>query len=198
MIVNVPLEYKGLARLFRQRVETAERNYDDALVAKVIEPLRQRLARKPTLRREAVADITRTLAELNNEWRISSVVEILKRGHLRITEHVIGAAHNKEDHWDEWDRSIGIIRVVVTTEGGVKVATDPIATVSGHAIARYYERTTSRDDAKLLADIGTILDAKHEEVVIAKWRGLAWQIYQRPSWRATFDDPLNPYLPRFR
>jgi hypothetical protein len=164
-IQYVAAEFKGLARSFRQRVEAAEHTYDQAMIAKVIKPLRVRLARKPSLRNGTAVDIARALESMANPFRLSGNIEVVKRGHLRITEMVIGTAKDREDHWEEdnWDHTVSILRIVLTTVGGIDVKTAPIVTISGHAIARWFERTGSRDQSKLLADIAMILDSKHPD-----------------------------------
>ena len=86
--------------------------------------------------------------------------------HLQITDIVIGSSKDREESWEDWEKTTAILRINISTVGGIKVSSAPVATLSGHAIARWYQRTGCRDQAKLLRDIGMILDAAEPDRVV--------------------------------
>jgi hypothetical protein len=175
---NVPPESRGLARLFRTRVETAEIAYYAAWAVKIIDPLHERLKRKPTLRKSTAADIERIVRATHNPFVVSSTVEVSKRGHLKITEVMLSTTLDRDDNWDdpEWEKSIGFVKCVITTEGGMKIESNPIVSISAHAVGRWFERSGSRDETKLLHDLKMILEAEHPDHALAThgvWLGAA-------------------------
>jgi hypothetical protein len=73
---------------------------------------------------------------------------------------------DREDAWEEWERTTAIIKIEVNTQpGGVNAFSTPIATISGHAIARWYQRSVSRDQAKLLMDLGYLMHSREPKRV---------------------------------
>jgi hypothetical protein len=160
----VPIEFRGLAREFRRQVEISDMAHIKA-VKNIASQLQDRLTRKARLRDDMVTDIARAVQAINHPFRLRIHIDRPKRGHLRITEFVIGSSMDREADWDEWEKTTAILRVTLTTEGGLDIKTDPIATISGHAIARYYERTRTRDQTKLLSDLAVVIDAKEADHV---------------------------------
>ena len=81
----IPAEFRGLARSFRQRVDEANASYIRTL-NQINEGMRERLARKPSLRDGTVIDIERQFRTINNPYRLVSTIDTPKRGHLTITD----------------------------------------------------------------------------------------------------------------
>ena len=79
------------------------------------------------------------------------------------------------------EKTVGILAVTITTLGGVAIRSDPLVSISGHAIARWFERTRSRDQARLLRDIGMILDSTEPDHAVASkglWLGSTVNAHQ--------------------
>jgi hypothetical protein len=148
----IAAEFKGLAREFRRRVEAADSVYGVAL-NKIVRPLEARLARKPKLRDGTMIDVARALQAINHPFRFRLSIDTPKRGHLHIVDWMISTSTDREEGWDDFEKTTCILKVDITTLGGVRVKTKPIATISGHALARWFQRSGSRDQAKLLADL---------------------------------------------
>jgi hypothetical protein len=164
----IPVEFRGLARQFRRQVDAADIAYI-ADLRRITLPMQARLSRKPTLRPGMIIDIEREFRTLNHPYRLALNIDKSRRGHLQITDFVVGSSRDREKAWGddaEWERTTCILRVdLSTSKAGVDINTVPICTISGHASARWFERSGSRDPVKLLCDLAYILGAKEKDRV---------------------------------
>jgi hypothetical protein len=171
---HVSAEARGLSRLFRQQVDVADAAHM-ASIRRLSRPLFERLARKPGLRPSMAIDVARAWQALQNPYRFDFAAEAPQRGHLVIADCFLGAAFDKESHWDDYEDSIGIKLVTLdTAKPRFTVDTEMLATISLHAVARWHERSGSRDHTRLIADLRAIIIATHPHRVTldgGEWRG---------------------------
>jgi hypothetical protein len=74
-------------------------------------------------------------------YRFNLYIDAPRRGWLRIRDTYLGASNDKSDHWTEWEKLFGIIQVVLNIGPDFSADTVSLATVSSHAVARWFERT---------------------------------------------------------
>jgi hypothetical protein len=127
-------------------------------VARFVDPLCKRLHKKRALRAESVPDLIRAYRSIAVPYRFSLDIASPDRGHLVITDIFLGSTEDRDPAWEDWEKNIGILQLRLTTVGGFRIRTTPLATISGHAIARWYERSRSRDEARLIEDLRALAD----------------------------------------
>jgi hypothetical protein len=157
----VPSEFRGLARVFRQRVDRADEHW-----AKEVEQFGERLnerlhdrlrSRKRALRATAIPDLIREYRSIPAPYRFTLDVASPTKGVLVITDITLGSTEDHATGWSEWEKSVGVLRQSITTAGGcLRMSSTPLASISGHAIARWFERSRSRDEADLFEDLRAI------------------------------------------
>ncbi len=152
---RVPSEFVGRARQFRQTVLAA----DTAIAAGLsglLQPLQERLSRKPTLRPARILGFVRRWpGVVPDRWCLARNASIDKNA-LAITEIRIAASHLRNSAWggQEWEHGVSIARLEFSTAGGeLRLTVTPVASVSLHALARRYQRSPQRDDAHLIRDL---------------------------------------------
>lgn len=160
---RVPAEWLGKGRLFRQRVLAADAAYMAAIKAIVL-PIKERLARKPTLREGMIWDATRTWQETPAPFRLCFDADTDGK-HLTIIEHMLSASVAHNSTWDDPNElGIIILKMTVTTAGGFRLQGAPHSMISLHALARWQERKHGdRSDAALLRDIRCLLTSREPD-----------------------------------
>jgi hypothetical protein len=154
--VPITAEARGLARALHNRVIASDLAYDKARQL-IFKPLYERLRRKPTVRSEMALEILRAFRAIDTPFRLGDVyTEPRSKGHLFLGDILITAAV-AQGGWSDasyWENNICISLVNLTAgSGDLRMTNDIIITVSMHAIARWYQRTGLRDDARLITDL---------------------------------------------
>jgi hypothetical protein len=104
---HVPMEFVGLARLFRNQVAAEDRLVDAALNA-LTPPLRERLRRKPALRPEQPMGVLRAWAEtVPAAFRVGRARVAHVRTEFAIREHRISTSWLHDDDWKNDSRERG-------------------------------------------------------------------------------------------
>jgi hypothetical protein len=164
----IAAEFRGLARQWRRQVDAADIAYI-ADLKRISNQMQARLARKPVLRPGMLIDIERAIRTLSHPYRLAVNITNPQKGHISITDYVVGSSHDRESSWGadaEWEKTVVVLRLdLSTSKVGVDIKTTPLASISGHAIVRWYERSGSRDPVMLLCDIAYILFAKEPDRV---------------------------------
>lgn len=156
----VPAEFRGQARRFRAEMLECDRAYDRAINA-VIAPLKARLRRKPTLRREHVVDTIRGCQRLPFQQYRLRPVEVLSESEdeLELVETRVAAGRLLNQEWESPELGLAITRVRLrVTDGMLSKTLEGSTIVSGHSLGRRFERVRAADrtaDA-VLADVGAL------------------------------------------
>jgi len=151
----VPAEHLGQARMFRQSVVVADHRVNVGL-STIAEPLRRRLARKPTLRSDQVIDTSRAWAELVSDAFTLGLRINPRKGSLSIIETRVCGGKWRSDGWDEpdWQSGISVIRITLMAEDGcLKTTVQPLANLLLHALARRFERGDGRTTGTVVRDL---------------------------------------------
>jgi hypothetical protein len=159
---RVGAEFVGLARVFRQAV-MAEECRVTAMLPCVINPVTQRLARKPRLRREQEIDFLRGWRGVPSRFRLSFDDTRDADDCLVATEVRLGSLQLRFRDWMDWESGVSITRVRVTTNRAMVFHAAPYVILSLHALARWFERTGRRTHEELLADIAPLATANEED-----------------------------------
>jgi hypothetical protein len=155
---RVPVEFLGLARVYRNQVQAADQACNVALRS-IINPLRWRLASKPTLRPEHVIDAGRVWSKLMpSAFRIGETRMIRTRREFVIAEDRISVSWLQAARSGERERGVSVCRLVVAAhKGDLREDWRPVACVSLHALARRIERGSDRRHAALTSDLARLL-----------------------------------------
>jgi hypothetical protein len=158
----IPAQWKGQTRLLFADIARA----DDALmeaVAAIGEPLQRRLVSHRGLRQEQIIDTQRAWRQ-----RVSAAFRLKlefmpspakKPTALVIRDTRLHVGTRIRADWEKPERSIAVGRLVVSTLGGEFVTWgEPIALVSEHAVARWFERTPDRSREAMLRDFGALME----------------------------------------
>jgi hypothetical protein len=175
MKLAVPREFAGLARGLRRNVDVADGVWMQE-IKQLTTPLLKRLKRKPTLRNDAAIDLARNWSEIPNPFRLMMNADTDGK-HIQIAECGIGISQGKRELWETFENTRCIKIVSLDTRLRMEmVSTYSLATISLHAIARWYQRTRSRDTTKLLHDLKQIIGCDDPEKVVledgSEWRGI--------------------------
>jgi hypothetical protein len=154
-----PAEFRGRARLLRQRVFA-----NDAVLNRVLRELTQLFA--PDLRQNGTISPT-TITRARIIWR--GVPDSFGKSKVRTTRHsfaidgawLVGARFHHAD-WDANTDEPGVLLTTVrysASRHGLKMQVDPLLNVSLHALSRWFERAPSTTDAALHAELVALLTA---------------------------------------
>jgi hypothetical protein len=176
---KVPAEFRGAARVFRDEVKRIDKEMDRAL-ATIAKPLVVRLRRHPRLRHELIAvAVHQYRRTVPVEFRFGEVEVTPDRDAFEIAEIRATATWINSVEWDSdaIEAGIAVARCTLTmrpTVGLVHIWM-PRAVVSMHAIARWFERSGSRDHDRILADLAVLADSAGDGDHVATpggfWRG---------------------------
>jgi hypothetical protein len=175
---HVPGEFIGLGRQFRNVVHAEDRAID-AAVDVIIAPLRERLRKHPRLRAETPLGVVRQWAQ--------SVPSIFRIGHPRVAHHktefvirehriLSSWLHNDEWNNDERERGVSVCEVTFGVRKRKLIARwSPIANISLHALARWFQRSGLRDHAALIEALAVLVETDESSDRVPTsggfWRG---------------------------
>src|SRR4051794_26850218 len=108
---TVPVQFQGLARLFRGRVVQTNLAYVAAVKA-ITAPLESRLQRKPKLRDGMVIDTVRAFRAISLPYRLALTADTDSKGALIITEWRLGGTEAMNNLWEnpEWELGVAICK----------------------------------------------------------------------------------------
>jgi hypothetical protein len=176
---KVPAEFRGAARLFRNEVKRVDEVMDPALAA-IAKPLVARLRRHPRLRRELVAAAVHQYRRtIPAAFRFGEIEVTPDRDKFAIRETRLTATWINAVSWhpDAVEAGIAIAscKLTMRPKVGLVHIWKPRAIISLHAIARWFERSGSRDHERLLADLAVLTalgdDCDHVATPGGFWRG---------------------------
>lgn len=160
-MTRLPAEYRGLARLFRDRVVTVDRAVGRA-VDSVVAPLQARLRTHRALRADqAWAACYEWRRRVPCAYRLGEIE--MERGTKRLTirETRISAQRMIVPGWDGDEIGVGIVTLGVDVANGVaRPVIQSRAVVSLHALGRRIERGDNGDDAAVIADLARLVGAE--------------------------------------
>ena len=165
---RVPREFVGRARDLQRRVDGLDA-IATVQMADIVRPAQEWLRRKPNLRAEMLAEIARRWRdEIPAEFRLSFEVKLDGRWGL-ITERRVGAARMWHDRWQgEHELAIVLLeQTLIAKPKRTELFERPVATVSLHALGRYFQRTPLASEAGLLEDLGPLMQhavSEHERL----------------------------------
>jgi hypothetical protein len=151
---RVPPEFRGLARVFLQEVAAVDADAIAAIAA-VNAMLRRRLTKNPHLRREQVR-------EIRQAWERTVPTAFLferqfsgDHRRLLIAELRISATGWHDDKWEHStpEQGLSLCALSIDTRMARLFQTTPRASVSMHALGRWFQRTGSRDHDQLVRDL---------------------------------------------
>lgn len=151
----VPFEFIGLARCFRQRVVAADARVNAGMPL-IVNPLRDRLRHKSTLRQHHAADAARAWPRAISDAFTLGVAAQRDRWDCTISEVRVSADRYRGTGWDDdaTQLCVNLLKYeLTTTRERYALCVTPLATVSLHALARRFERGAGRDDAATLRDL---------------------------------------------
>jgi hypothetical protein len=168
---RVPAEFTGLARVFRNAVQTEDRAFDKA-VGVIAKPLRARLRHHTKLRHEIVSGAVRLYRLIvPSGFRIGDVGVAPDREAFAIREARLGVTLMNAEAWgnpDYGEPGVTVARFSLSLhQGRLRERWTPVAIVSLHSLARRLERHHDRSHAALVADLALLLDAAHGDAVEA-------------------------------
>jgi hypothetical protein len=176
---KVAAEYRGLARLFRDEIKAVDVRMDKAL-AVVAKPLVARLRRHHRLRHELIAVAVKTYRmTIPAEFRFGEIEVRPDRDAFEIAELRATATWINSRDWDSdaTEAGVAIARcsMAMRPKVGLVHVWMPVAIVSLHAVARWFERSGSRDHGCLLADLAALTAPGDDDDRVATpggfWRG---------------------------
>jgi hypothetical protein len=160
---QVPAEFVGLARQFRREADREEGEIIAALDP-IIEPINQRLHRYPE--RQLREGVFRHLADvwqsLPHDYQLAFRARTDPRGRRgQIIEVRVHAVTMLSDKWDPdaIEPTISLTSHCVEVPLVDRPATQTIASISLHALARRYERGCDRAHHAVLDDLRSIIRA---------------------------------------
>jgi hypothetical protein len=155
-------EFVGLTRVFRAECKRVDLEFDDAIAA-IRRPLDRRLKRHPRLRHEMIAQATRLYENtMPAKFRIGAVTITPDRDEFEIRETRLTASWLRNVHWADDDNELGIAVARFTLKldaGRLRERWEPVAVVSAHSLARWFERSGHRDHALLIRDLALLASA---------------------------------------
>ena len=169
-------EHIGLGRVFRNAVLNEEMAWRPGAL-KIIRSAQKRLAHKPTLRRRGVIDLMRLWTALPAKYRMSLEFEDDGAGRLTIREIATASSAIQFQNWSpspEWEPGVSLLRTVVTTDSFARFDAYPFVIVSLHALARWFERSGSRDHELLIRDLRSLIDTDSNSDRVPTGNGGEW------------------------
>jgi hypothetical protein len=176
----VSAEARGRARLFRAEVAQVDDQMQRAL-AVVLEPVRERLKRKPSIREESVLETIRQYRELTPaRFRIGEITGARDRRAFALRDTRLTTSWLIDHGWNEPEREKGvsICKFILGCRHGRLIQEwVPLVAISPHALARRIERGADRSHAALFVDLAVLASAEGEEVPTpasaGRWLGSA-------------------------
>jgi hypothetical protein len=164
---HLPAEMTGLARLFRQSILRADSLYISN-VKRIMAPIEARLDRKPILSHRMILDTVRAWRAIETRYRLALDAETGPKRRLTITDWRLAATSANNTAWQspELEDGVAIVKVVLISSGAkLNLTTPPHSVVSRHALARWFERQSSRDFESLVRDIKALVVTKEPDRV---------------------------------
>lgn len=170
---QVPAEFKGQARVFRAAMLDCDREFERAVVA-IVAPLKVRLRRKPTLRREHVIDTIREWRRLPFPQYQLRPPQVLhdREDELEIAEVRVAAGRVLNPNWESDELGLIVTRVGLRVAAGrLEKSLQGSIVISGHALGRRFERSraSERTAEAVLSDVDALVDVKEN---VRGWRGV--------------------------
>jgi hypothetical protein len=160
---DVPREFIGMARVFRQTVHVENEKMCSFLL-NTMQPIIERLERKPSLRPEHLSLIRQAWDSMPQQFRLSSEFTGNHK-HFRFNEARVFAAQWEKAGDELWNSSEpGImlqLNVLDWRSGNLESFILPRALIGLHALGRWFERTGSSDTDSLLQDLRPLIGAEH-------------------------------------
>jgi hypothetical protein len=179
---EVPREYIGLARDFRNRARLAGEEATRA-TRKIIAPLFARFGRNTRPRKEMLIDATRALErDVPAFGRLRLDIDLDRRApSLKAEERRCGSGSTVLPEWGgEKEPGVCLFANTLDVAPGHLTGSSPtMATIGLHALARFYQRARSRDDAEVLQDFALLFDVAPEQDTVVTPRGrwaLQWRL----------------------
>jgi hypothetical protein len=174
---RVPVEFIGMARVFRNQVAIEDKQIDAALNA-ITPPLCERLRKHPKLRPEMPMSCIRAWAEtVPAVFRVGRARVAVVRTEFAIREVRISTSWLHNDDWnnDERERGLSVCELVFAVHKAKLIARwTPVACISLHALARRIERSAERDHAALTRDLALLVEAREAQVERVNTPGGFW------------------------
>jgi hypothetical protein len=162
---RVGAEWRGLARLYRDRVKAEDHLFERASRT-IASALRERLRRHPRLRHEQVAGTLRNWrCGIPTTFRLGNLTTNLDRDHFEIAEPRLTGSVLLDTAWDGdgVEPGVAVMNYRLRLEGGkLKTHWQAVALISLHALARRIERGEDRAHEAITADLSVLLDADPE------------------------------------
>ena len=160
MITQVPSEFIGLSRRFREEIADADDHAVKTMIT-VFKPLARRAERSTVSRRELLQGAARVWRQkMPSVGLLDSSIQ-LARQDLHIREVRVGAGTACAP-WnaaaDEPVISILLVELRVA-KGTCMLMTDTVALLPLHALGRWYQRSLANSNASLLADLAQLAGA---------------------------------------
>ena len=175
---KVPAEYRGLARVFRDKVFAVDAKMNRALPP-IIRPLLTRVRRHPRLRDEQIATAMKLYRrDVPAAFRIGTIEVHPDRARFSIAETRLTASWMNNTEWDSnaEEPGIAVARCVIELrDGRLSGVWIPYALVSAHALGRWFERTGWRDHAALVHDLAVLAHSDDEGERVATPHGGHWR-----------------------
>jgi hypothetical protein len=174
---RVPVEFLGLARQFRNVVAAEDRVVDAALDV-ISQPLRERLRRKPSLRRETPMGCLRQFAEsVPVTFAVGRPKVAYSRSEFAISENRITTSWIHDDAWNNEVREHGVSVCTLTFavhRGKLVRRWTPLACISLHALGRRIERSAERDHIALTRDLALLVETDEASEQVRTAGGGCW------------------------
>lgn len=158
---RVPAEMIGLARGFRRCVANDLIARRESLL-NILYPIRDRLERKPTIRRSKHPDIVRAWKALDSPYRLNFSAGVDQDDNLVIDEWRLDATETMHEEWQSVEPGVSVSRLRLTTNMRFGFSIVPLSIISLHCLARLIERTGKRDHAAIVEYMRPLIDADPE------------------------------------
>jgi hypothetical protein len=163
----VPVEFVGKARAFRMAVAAAH-PAAVAAVDRIAQPLRgqARLRQNPS-----ASGLARTAAAWSNQVPATGRLDLavkLTTSSLRITETRVGPVEFRFDAWDKGDVETAVVVTrtkLAVAAGRFEFDSVPLAAVSLHGLARWFQRASDVSDAAILTNLRALASYSSETLL---------------------------------
>jgi hypothetical protein len=170
---RVGAEWLGKARVFRWEVEKNTDRFKAELLQLTL-PIIRRLQRHPRLRRPTELDAIRLWQRMNLPYRFTFEFGRDIHNTLWIQETRLDSLSLRFVGWEDWEPGVGITQMRMTTHKQMIFEGTPLVIISLHALARYMERSGTKDYATLLNDLRPLLEYTGQSERIATTSGGEW------------------------
>jgi hypothetical protein len=156
---RVPAEFLGRSRVFRWEVTKASDHFKAQFLSLAM-PIMRRFEKHKTLRRATELDAIKQWTRMSIPYRFSLNHGKDEDGCLWIEEVRLDSLTLPYKEWDSPEAGICISRMRLTTnDSTMRFQGTPFVILSFHALARYAERSGSKDmSASLMQDLQPLLD----------------------------------------